>query len=223
MSDLCAEWECGVCGGWNVCLIWLLGDSATQPLLEMCDLPWLICVSEAQPASSACFRKELFWVWQCSNHSHAQLCQYRLELQSAGSQILTSPHALKLLPAEPVSGDACAFRASLSAGAGNYPLLEWLWEPGCKRIIQVMEIFLKTTFACSSAFCIKQYSINVLLFFTEALLFFACEQHFTLRILKCSINSDNSEDLYPSHREFHLVTRCLVTDTEQWVICCFLQ
>lgn len=91
--------ESVVCEGWNVCLIWLLGDSATQPLLEMCDLPRLICVSEALPASSACFRNELFQAWQCRNHSHAQLCQYRLEFQHASSQIFTSPHALKLCPA----------------------------------------------------------------------------------------------------------------------------
>lgn len=71
--------------------------------------------------------------------------------------------------------------------------------------------------------------LNVLLFFTEALLCFACAQHFILRILKRSINSNNCVRVCTLLTgssvlgQLHLVTRRLVTDIEQWVICYCLQ
>lgn len=166
----------------------------------MCDLPWLICVSEALPASSACFRNELFQVWQCRNHIHAQLCQYRVELRSATFQILTGPHALKLLPSKPVSEAACTLGhlSTLVQELPTWVALEAWLQNDCPSDESIPE----SNFACSSAFCIKQCSINLLLFFTEALLCFACVQHFILRILRCSINSNNCEGLCPSHREF---------------------
>lgn len=187
MSDLCPEWECGV-WGMNVCLIWLLGDSANQPLQKcvtchdwfmslkpyQLHLPALeISCSKSDSAEVTSMLSSVSpgWNFRCQfPDSHWSSC-----LEAAAQQ--TS-----------FRGFLC-FRASLNPGAGNHPLLERLWEPGCKMIAQVMKVFQNATFACSSALCIKQCSIKVLLFFTEVLLFFACEQHFILRILKGSINS----------------------------------
>lgn len=76
--------ECAVRGGMSVRLIGLLVHSARQPILETYELPWLVCVCEALPASSVCFRNEVLsrHNCECTNQSSARLHQNRLKLQN---------------------------------------------------------------------------------------------------------------------------------------------
>lgn len=101
---------------------------------------------------------------------------------------------LKPLPGKPISEGHCVLGVSLGPRVGSYPLFElflgaWL-QNDCQSDKSIPEINLETCwFLCLS---LKEaIHSQCALVFTTALLCFACVQHFILRILKCSINSNN--------------------------------
>lgn len=155
-----------------------------------------------------------FQVWWCRNWSSARLCQYRLKLQNVMFQNTTSPHALKPLPDKPASGDCCILRASLSPCVGSYPLLELFLGAWLQNNCHSDENIPESNLATCLLLCLlhKEPICSQCAFvFATALLSLACVQHFILRILKCSISSNNRVRVCTLLRE---------SKTETWRVTC---
>lgn len=140
----------------SVVCICLPVDSANQGILEIFELLWLICVTEALPASSVCFRNEVLpsltvQKWQ----SHTWLCQYRSNLKNVGFQNITSLNALKALPDKRVSegpfGSSLPRRRKLPTFWVFPRSLAAKWLP-------VIKVFPKAALrlACSFSFCVRK-------------------------------------------------------------------
>jgi len=131
---------------------------------------------------------------RCRNQSPAQLRQYRLKFQNVSFQNISGPHVWRPLPDKPVSEHRCVLGASLGPPVGSYPLPKlfvgaWL-QSDCQSDESILESNPET---CLLLCLLHKEAIRGQCAFvcTAALLCFACVQRFHLRVLKCSMNSND--------------------------------
>lgn len=220
MSDLCPEWECGGGGGWI--FVW----SGSQGI-QFISLSWKCVTCHDWFVSLKPYQLHLPALEMNCSKSDSVGITSLLSSVSTGWNFRVPVSKSSCL--ETAAQQTCS-RGCLCLWGTSQPLSRklppswvslgtWLQNdcPSDESIPESNLCLLLCLFH-------KANSINVLLFFTEALLFFARVQHFILRIWKCNTNSDNCVRVCTlltgssTLGELHLVTRCLVTAIEQRVI-----